>query len=449
MKRIKKQATAIIAVIISLTLIIPLAAGAVQVGDSEISSRGAVVLDFDTNIVLFGYNEAVQRVPASMIKVIAVYIVFDAIKDGSTTYDTPIRISHAVSEFSRDKTWSNVPLTEGETYTVRQLLEVVMVRSACAATVALGEGILGSERAMIEKMNAKARAMNIRANFHDCWGGSPDNRISPLALAWMVRALIQDYPEILTFSSLSEVTFDGTALPASNHLLTRYPGADGLKTGFTNPAGHCLIGTAKKNGRRLITVIMGADQPGPRYDDTETLLDYGFANADRIIAAYLGGNVSPSTANLFVNGEQRPLTAYNIRGSHYFKLRDIAYLLSDTNSRFEVLWDEARQTIGIVSGEPYTPVGGELVIAANTVRRYSRTASDIYVDGVKRGFDANYIDGNNYFRLRDIAELMGFDVDWNEATLTVIIVTPGGAPADGQEVPDGEAEEAEEAGQSE
>ena len=419
----------------------PLTAGAVPVGENEISSKGAVVLDFETNIVLFGYNEAVQRVPASMIKVIAIYIVFDAIKDGSTTYDTPIRISHAVSEFSRDRTWSNVPLNEGETYTVRQLLEVVMVRSACAATVALGEGILGSERALTEKMNAKARSMNIRATFLDCWGGSPDNRISPLALAWMVRALIQDYPEILNFSSLGEVTFDGTALATSNFLLARYPGADGLKTGFTNPAGHCLIGTAKRDGRRLITVVMGAEQPGLRYDDTETLLDFGFANAGRIIAAQLSGNVSPSTANLFVNGEQRPLTAYNIRGSHYFKLRDIAYLLSGTSSRFEVQWDETRQTIGIISNEPYTPVGGELEIAANSARRYSQTASDIFVDGTQKGFDAYHIDGNNYFRLREIADLMGFDVDWVEATLTVIINTSGGAPTDNQETIDGEEED--------
>jgi len=447
MKFLGKRLIIVIAVIVALTFIAPLAAAATPVGNSEISSLGAVILDFETNTVLFSHNEAVQRVPASMIKIIAVYVVYDAIKDGKATLDTRIPISAGVSEFSRDKTWSNVPLAQGETHSVRELIEVVIVRSACAATVALGEGIFGSERAMVERMNAKARDMNIRASFHDSWGGSQNNRISPLALAWLVRALLQDHPEVLKISAMREVTFDGAALSTSNFLLARYPGADGLKTGFTNPAGYCLIGTAERNGRRLITVTMG-NSLETRYDDTVTLLDYGFENADRIIGSIAGdndnetdndrdttipalpplppasgGKVLPSTANLIVNGEQRPLSAYNIGGSHYFKLRDIAYLLSGTDVQFEVLWDEDRKTIGIVSGEPYTPVGGELEIAAGTARQYAQTASDIFVDGEQQGFGAYHIEGNNFFRLRDIAGLMGFDVDWNETTLTVIINT--------------------------
>ena len=428
MKRFSGKFAAIIAVIIVLAFVLPLSAGAVVVGDSEISSRGAVVLDFDTNTVLFGHNEAVQRVPASMIKMVGVYVIYDAIRDGLVTFDTGVLISAGVSEFSRDRTYSNVPLKEGSYVSVRQLLEVIMVRSASAAVVALGEGVFGSERAFVEKMNAKARDMNIRADIRDSWGGSPDNRISPLALAWIVRALLLEYPEVLEITSMDEVTFDGATLPTSNFLLSRYPGADGLKTGFTNPAGYCLIGTAVRDGRRLITVTMG-NSLETRYPDTETLLDFGFANADRIIAGQPGvtilpsGTVLPSTANLTVNGELMPLSAYNIKGSHYFKLRDIACLLSDTGSQFEVLWDEVRQQISIISGETYTPVGGELEIAADTVRSYSQTASDIFVDGEQRGFDAYHIEGNNYFRLRDIAELMGFRVDWIEATLTVIITT--------------------------
>jgi len=427
----KKQATAVIALIIALTFVMPLAAWAAPAGSVEISSQGAVILDFETNIVLFGHNEAVQRVPASMIKMIAVYAVYDAIRDGKANFDTRIHISAGVSEFSRDRTWSNVPLVEGETYSVIELLEVVMVRSANAAIVALAEGIFGSERALVERMNAKALEMNIRATIRDCWGGSPDNRISPLALAWLIRALLQDYPEILAITSMKEVKFDGATLPTSNHLLARYPGADGLKTGFTNPAGYCLIGTAERNGRRLITVTMG-NSLETRYPDTEALLDYGFANANRIIADFTTGSVLPSTANLIVNGEEKPLTAYNIRGSHYYKLRDIACLLDGTGVQFEVIWDEIQRSIEIIRGESYTPVGGELEIAPNTSRRYSQTASDIFIDGNRREFDAYHIEGNNYFRLRDIAQFMGFNVDWNEATLTVIIDTPP-APEDNQD----------------
>jgi len=289
MKRFTRKIASGLVIIIAMTLILPLTAGAVKVGDSEISSTGAVVLDFETNVVLFGHNEAVRRVPASMVKMVAVYVVYDAIQDGWVTMDSRLVISAGVSEFSRNTTYSNVPLEEGQLYSVRELLEAVIVRSASAATVALGEGIFGSERAFVQRMNAKAASMNIWSDFRDSWGGSRDSRVSPLALAWIMRALIMDYPEVLEITSLSSITFrdfrNGEPLPASNHLLSTYPGADGLKTGFTIPAGHCLIGTAERDGRRLITVTMG-NTVTTRYPDTITLLDFGFANADKIIAEH-------------------------------------------------------------------------------------------------------------------------------------------------------------------
>jgi D-alanyl-D-alanine carboxypeptidase (penicillin-binding protein 5/6) len=438
MKRLKKPATAFVAAIIALTLFLPLSAGATagttagatQESEIEISARGAVVIDFETGIALFGVNEAVQRVPASMVKMVAVHVIYDAIRDGRVTFDTRISIRPETSLFSRDMTWSNVPLDEDETYSVRELLEVVIVRSACAATVALGEGIFGSERAFVQQMNAKARELNIRATFADSWGGSPDNRISPLAMAWMASALIRDYPEVLEITSMPTVSFRGsTPLLNSNHLLTRYPGADGMKTGFTSAAGRCLIGTAVRNGRRLITVTMGNSME-TRYPDTETLLDFGFANAERIIAERLGGTVSPSAANLEVNGVSRPLSAYNIGGYHYFKLRDVAYLLNGTQRQFEVIWNETNRTIHIENGQPYTPVGGELDIAAGTARRYSPTSSRIFIDGEEIGFDAFFIDGNNYFRLRDIAPIIDFSVEWIDETRTVIIDTSVGYGGD-------------------
>jgi hypothetical protein len=317
----------------------------------------------------------------------------------------------------------------------------MIIRSAAAATVALGEGIFGSERAFVEQMNAKARELNIRASFHDSWGLSPENRISPLAMAWMARAFIMDYPEVLEITSMRNVRFGGETLMNSNHLLTRFSGADGFKTGFTNPAGYCLIGTAQRGGRRLITVTMGNSLP-TRYPDTETLLNFGFANAARILAGQLSGVVYPSTANLIVNDVPRPLSAYNIDGSHYFKLRDIAYLLIGTEAQFEVLWDEVHRSISIISGEPYTPVGGELEIAPGTSRSYSPTASSVYVDGEERQFDAYFIEGNNFFRLRDIAEVMGFDVDWDGETLTIIINTQ---PIEDDDESDEDAEPGEDA----
>ena len=424
MRKIKKQAISVIAVIIALALVLPLYAGAAYVGDVEISSKGAAVIDFDTGLVIYGYNEAVQRVPASMLKMVAIHVVYDAIRDGKASLDTMIPISAGTSAFSRDRMYSNVPLTAGATYPVRDLIEAVIVRSACAATVALGEGIFGSEKAFVQRMNEKAWSLNIRASFVDSWGGSKDNRVSPLAFAWLMRALMTDYPEVLEISSKPSITFGGASLANSNLRLGVYPGLDGLKTGFTEPAGYCFTGTAERNGRRIISVTMGSTID-KRYPDTDALLDYGFANVDRVVGEhYKDHRAVPSNANLILNGAQSPLSAYVINDYHYFKLRDVAFLLNGTQRQFEVMWLAADNSIALTSGMAYSAQGRELLLEEEGPRPYRPTPSKIYLDGVSYAFESYLIDGFNYFKLRDLAELIGFEVNWTGETRTVIINTP-------------------------
>jgi len=464
MTRFRKPAVTIVAVIVALSFVLPFYAGAAYVGGVEISSKGAAVIDFETGLLIYGYNEAVQRVPASMLKMVAIHVVYDAIKDGKVTFDSRIKISPSTSAFSRNKTYSNVVLVEGATYSVRELVEVVIVRSACAATVALGEGIFGSERAIVNKMNEKARSLNIRASFVDCWGGSPDNRVSPLAFAWLMRALLMDHPGVLEISSKKSVTFGGETLANSNLRLGVYPGMDGLKTGFTDPAGYCFTGTAERNGRRMIAVTMGSTLES-RYPDADALLDYGFANVDRIVAGQDPGKddgkddgqdtgkddgkdpgkdvgqdtgkdpvqsggqntgpglAVPSNAQLILNGDGSPLSAYMINDLHYFKLRDIAFLLRETGRQFQVSWNAGDNAIYLTSAIAYSPQGGELSLAVEGERPYKPTPSKVFLDGVSHSFESYFIDGFNYFKLRDLAELIGFDVEWIGETRTVIIDT--------------------------
>jgi len=446
----RKQVAILIAVVIVITIAAPITAAATQVAAPQISSPGAVVIDFETGTPLFERNARNQRVPASMIKMIAVYAVFDAIEEGLTTMDSRIRISPHVRELSTRAGWSNVPLRQGETYSVRELLEIVIVRSANGATAALGEGIFGSDEALVARMNEIAREHNIRATFADSFGISAENRISPLALAWLIRHLIMDHPQVLEFTSMRTVSFRGAdPLLNTNHLLTRFAGADGLKTGFTNAAGFCLIGTAVRDGRRLITVTMGNTME-TRFPDTEALLEWGFANVDRIVGppnqnqpeppinepdppisepeppiAQLPqeGLANPSAANLILDGLAMPLSAYLIGDSHYFKLRDIAYLLNSTTRQFEVTWDSASNAIRLTTGMRYTPDGSELSLAVAGQRPFRTTPSILYLDGVSHSFSAFLIDGNNFFRLRELSDLIGFEVQWIGETRTVIINT--------------------------
>ncbi|MCL2153865.1 MAG: D-alanyl-D-alanine carboxypeptidase [Oscillospiraceae bacterium] len=423
MKRQHKLTIAAISIIIALTLVAPTQVLAAYVGNTEISSKGAVVMDFDTGLVLYSYNENTQRVPASTLKILAAYVIYDAVSAGEISFSTTTRISKGASELSKNREYSNVPLAEGASYRISQLMEVVLVSSACAATLAMGEALSGSEKAFIERMKNKAAKLGVDTRLYDCWGGSPNNRISSLGMATLARGLITEHPEVLNITSKRTVTFDGITYNSSNLLLGQYAGVDGLKTGYTDPAGYCLISTAKQKGRRIIAVTMGSTLSS-RYPDTRALLDYGFSAADKIIAEYNGKYLAnPSSANLILNGETTPLSAYLINDSHYFKLRDIAFLLSGTDVRFQVLWSSVDNSVNLMGGMDYTPEGGELSLPFEGARPYDLTQSSLYFNGVEYEFEAYFIDDYNYFRLRDLGDLISFGVDWENETHTVIINT--------------------------
>jgi D-alanyl-D-alanine carboxypeptidase len=401
-----------------------------------------------------------------MIKMVAAHVVYDAIKAGDVRMGSTTRISAEASAFSFDRQYSNIRMAAGASVTIRQLLEFIIVRSACAATVALGEAVFGSEGAMVRRMNEKAAQLGVDAVFHDSWGGSPDNSITPLGMAQMTRALIEDHPEVLDIATMRSVTYQGTVYNNTNQMLGEYRGLDGLKTGFTTPAGYCFIGTAQRDGRRVIVVTMGSTLP-LRFSDTRILLDYGFAVADRKIAEYeqqqqeqeneqeyeneqeneqenedgqenesengqengqgLDAPIAhPSSANLILDGLAMPLPAYLIEGAHYFRLRDVAYLLSGTAKQFGIVsWDPETSTAILLSGLHYD-VGEGGLIELDGPRPYAPTSSIIFFDGVECDFEIYLIDGFNYFKLRDLAILMDFFVYWIDATRTVIIETSVG-----------------------
>ena len=302
-------------------------AAIVPVGTEFVSSEAAIVIEFNTGIVIYEYNADDFRVPASMAKMVAVYVIFDAIRDGLVTYDTLIEIDENISSFSNNRAFSNVPLTEEELYTIRELLDVVIVRSASAATVALAEAIFGSEEELVVKMNEKTEQLGIEAIFHDSWGRSPNNRISARGMAELTRALIKEYPEVLGITSKREVTFDERSYRTTNLLLGEYEGVDGFKTGFTNPAGWCFASTAMLEGRRLITITMGSTY-GYRFPDTTILLNYGFDNYNTVVAEHFRREILPNDFPQFNNTTLIPIITYNIKDTQYMELRELALALN-------------------------------------------------------------------------------------------------------------------------
>lgn len=283
MKKFMIRIPAAILIVVILSAFLPGRAGAAFAGDREIASKGACVLDFETGTLLYGHEENTKRVPASMTKLLTVFVVYDAIRAGEIGLGSEVRISEEVSDFSYDWRYSNVPLPKDALIKVDVLLDVVLVASACAATVALGEALCGDEEGFIKRMNEKVAKLGIDAVFYDTNGISPDNRISPYGMAVLSLNLLKEHPEVLDKTKKKTITYRSREYKNTNPLLGEYSGMDGLKTGYTDPAGYCFTGTAERGGRRLITVTMGSSTVQKRSEDHRILLDYGFKIADSVI----------------------------------------------------------------------------------------------------------------------------------------------------------------------
>lgn len=131
----------------------------------------------------------------------------------------------------------------------------------------------------------------------------------------------------------------------------------------------------------------------------------------------------PSQHAVYVDGQQENVAAYLINGNNYFKLRDIASILSGTDAQFEVVWDGDNMAVRITDGQPYTPVGGEQALIGSETKQANVSSHTVYLDNQKMNYDAYAIDGNNYFKLRDIAEDLDFGVTWDGENQRVLIDT--------------------------
>ena len=255
----------------------------------NLNCQGAVVIDYDTGTILYSMAPDFQLVPASMTKVMTMYIAFDHIDKGYLSLDSQIPISPYAASRSVNPGESNVPLTETPSYSVDELIGALCVVSGNACAVALGEyfvGGLGTTQAYEKQfakeiMNHYADSLGLDAHFDDASGLSSLNYITPLSMARLTRDFIKRFPIILEYTSRTKLDFRGTIYGATNGMLPgmsyAYPGCDGFKTGYTTAAGLCITTTAKMGNKRVIAVVMKAPTSAARYQDARQLMDYGFS----------------------------------------------------------------------------------------------------------------------------------------------------------------------------
>ena len=269
-------------------------------------------MDFETGEVYYEYNGNVARVPASMTKIMSLYVIYEAIEDGKISLNTNVPLSKNVRRVAYDPTVQGALRNcFNEKFTVDEMLNIIIVYSASDAVVAMAELVGGTEANFVKMMNAKVSEMGIDAYYKDCCG-LVSNEITPVGMATLARNIIKDYPDIIKRSSQKSITFHGRTYTTTNRLLDTYyyKGADGLKTGTTTAAKYCFCGTAVRNGRRMIAVTMASSSAKQRFLDVSTLLDYGFKCAEERMCLKF------TDMRTFINGDEIPTFVYNREETH-------------------------------------------------------------------------------------------------------------------------------------
>lgn len=243
--------------------------------------------DLDSGAILFSRGADKRFAPASMAKVMTAYVVLDLIKQGELSRDKQFTVSEATwKKWNGSNGGSTMFLRAGEKISVDELLKGLITVSGNDAAAALAVGIDGSEDAFVKRMNVVATDIGMKSSRFGTPNGWPDGGVTKVSAADLITLadrLIRDHPggyaRYFSLSKLQHGTSpEGKPIVQSNRnpILGRFEGADGLKTGHTNEAGYCFLGSAKRGGRRLIMVVAGMQSEKARRDEAERLMTWGF-----------------------------------------------------------------------------------------------------------------------------------------------------------------------------
>lgn len=246
----------------------------------EIKAKAAYLCDYDTQTVIYAYNENARLPIASMVKIMTLILCYEHIDSGAMTLDDMITVSENAASMGGSQAF----LDAHSQYKVSDLLKSIVVASANDSCVALAEHICGSVEAFVQKMNQKAKELGLQnTNFVNCTGLPAENSYSCAKdVSMMLRELIK-HKEYFLHSKIwmDKIVHKGgreTELTNTNKLSRFYEGCDGGKTGYTSEALHCLSATAKRNNLRLISTVIGAPDSKTRFAEVSKLFNFGFAN---------------------------------------------------------------------------------------------------------------------------------------------------------------------------
>ena len=331
------------------------------------NASGAILIDADSKQILYDKNADKKLFPASTTKIMTMIIMFEAINNKKISFDDQV----TTSKYAASMGGSQVYLEEGENMSLEDMFKSIAIASANDASVAVSEYIAGSTNKFVEMMNQKAKELNLKNTHFENVTGLHDNNhyTCPYDLAMMASYLIKiGGNKLLSVTSLydsyiREDTKQSFWLVNTNKLLKLYDGVDGLKTGYTKEAGYCLVTTAKRDGQRLVGVVMKESEPKKRNEEMCNLLDYGFNNYKREIIykkdSIIEKHVVDKMDNLTINVVCK---------------EDIAYIKAKANDQ--------KYTTKIVYKDNLLPVKKGDIVASLTVLCYEKeiTSYNLYSD---------------------------------------------------------------------
>lgn len=252
---------------------------------AEAREYSALVVEPESGRVLYEKFANELRHPASVTKMMTLYLVFESLERGDITLNTPFTVSrNAVL-----RPPSRLGLTPGDTLSVEDAILGLVTRSANDAATVIAENLGGSEAAFAEMMTAKARSLGMRDTLFRNASGLPDPE--QVTTAWdmykLGRALLKDFPRYYPYFSTPRFYYRGQSFDNHNHLMETYPGMDGIKTGFINSSGFNLVASARRNRSRLIGVVFGGPNAVRRDNHMREILDDGFAQLDGAPAGFI------------------------------------------------------------------------------------------------------------------------------------------------------------------
>ena len=240
----------------------------------SIAAKAYILMDHNSGIILAANNENEKRSPASLTKLMTSYVVFKRLKEEFITLDDDVKISEKAWRTGGSKSFIEV----GKMIKLEDLLKGMIIQSGNDASVALGEHVAGSEGTFVLFMNDYAQQIGMENTRFENASGLPhdDQYTTAKDMALLSSAMIREFPVYYEWYKQKEFTYNNITQTNRNKLLFTDSTVDGLKTGWTQKAGYCLVTSANRVDMRLISVVLGSDSPAIRTSETEKLLDYGF-----------------------------------------------------------------------------------------------------------------------------------------------------------------------------